>query len=104
MPAKLLIAYNVKPDREETYLRFMMGEFLPTMQSMGLIMIEGWHTAWGNYPQRLIGLITEDRETIDEALTSDRWREVEAKLVHYVTNYQRQLVPYRTGFQFLKPL
>ncbi len=103
MPAKLLIAYNVKPSHEEAYYRFMMGEFLPTAQSMGLEMIEGWHTAWGDYPQRLIGLVAEDEETIEEILASERWREIEDGLTRYVTDYHRQVVPYRNGFQFIKP-
>lgn len=103
MPVKLLITYNVKPAYEETYYRFMMGEFLPAAQSLGLEMVEGWHTAWGDYPQRLIGLAAEDQKTIEEALASERWQEVETELARYVTDYQRRAVPYRNGFQFLKP-
>ena len=103
MPAKLLIVYNVKQAQEEAYYRFMMGKFLPTAQSLGLEMVEGWHTAWGDYPQRLIGLVAEDEETIEKILASERWREIEDGLSRYVTDYQRKAVPYRSGFQFLKP-
>jgi len=103
MPAKLLIAFNVKPEKEEEYLHFMMGEFLPAVQQAGLVMVEGWRTVWGDYPQRLIGLVTEDQETLDRILASSHWREMETKLSQYVTDYQRQSVPYRNGFQFLKP-
>ena len=103
MPAKLLIVYSLKPGREETYYRFMMAEFLPAMQSMGLTMAEAWQTAWGDYPQRLIGLLAEDRATINEILASQRWREIEDKLVRYVTDYQRRVVAARNGFQFFQP-
>ncbi len=103
MPVKLLIAYSLKPGREETYYRFMMAEFVPAMQDRGLTMAEVWQTAWGNYPQRLIGLLAEDRATIEGVLAGQRWREIEDKLVRYVTDYQRQLVPARSGFQFFQP-
>jgi hypothetical protein len=103
MPVKLLIAYSLKPGREETYYRFMMAEFLPALQDMGLTMAEAWQTAWGSYPQRLIGLLAEEQTTVEETLASQRWREIEDKLLRYVTGYQRKLVPARSGFQFFEP-
>jgi hypothetical protein len=103
MSVKLLIAYSLKPGREEIYYRFMMAEFLPSLQDMKLTMAEAWQTAWGDYPQRLIGLVAEDKATVEETLASQRWREIEDKLIRYVTDYQRQLVPARSGFQFFEP-
>ncbi len=103
MSVKLLIAYSLKPGREEIYYRFMMAEFLPSLQDMNLTMAEVWQTAWGNYPQRLIGLVAEDRTTVEETLASQRWREIEDKLNRYVTDYRRQLVPARNRFQFFEP-
>ncbi len=103
MSVKLLIAYSLKPGREEIYYRFMMAEFLPSLQDMKFTMAEAWQTAWGNYPQRLIGLLAEDRAAVEETLASPRWREIEDKLIHYVTDYQRRLVPARSGFQFFEP-
>ena len=100
---KLLIAYNVKSAGEEAYYRFMAGEFLPTVQSIGLIMVEAWRTAWGDYPERLIALVVEDDGTWQEILDGKEWRKIEAELGRYVDNYQRSLVPYRSVFQFLKP-
>jgi len=102
MPVKLLIAYNVKPALEEEYYRYMMGEFLPGAQSMGLVMVEGWRTAWGDYPQRLLGLIAESQQDLEKVLDSQRWRDMEAKLAGFVDDYQRLAVPYRSGFQFFK--
>jgi hypothetical protein len=103
MPVKLLIAYNVKPAREEAYYRFVMGEFLPALQNLGLTMVEGWHTAWGDYPQRLIGLAAESQKALEEILVSERWREIENELADYVSDYQRRTVSSRGGFQFFKP-
>jgi hypothetical protein len=104
MPAvKLLMVYNVKPAMDEAYYRFMAGEFLPAVQNIGLIMVEAWRTAWGDYPQRLIALVAEDHRALDEILDSKQWRDMETKLRHYVKDYRRQIVVYRSGFQFLKP-
>ncbi len=103
MSVKLLIAYSLKPGREEIYYRFMMAEFLPALQDMKLTMAEAWQTAWGNYPQRLIELSADDQTAVEEVLASQHWREIEDKLMRYVTDYRRQLVPARRGFQFFGP-
>ncbi|GAB4526881.1 MAG: hypothetical protein Kow0063_01570 [Anaerolineae bacterium] len=103
MPVKLLITYNIKPTREEAYYRFMTGEFLPAAQSIGLQTIEAWRTVWGDYPQRLIEMVAESPQVLQEILDSERWRDMETRLERYVDDYQRRMVPYRNGFQFLKP-
>ena len=60
MSLKLLLSYNIKPNREAEYYRFVLGEFLPELQSVGLLMDEGWHTAYGDYPIRLLVFRTQD--------------------------------------------
>jgi len=103
MPIKLLITYDVNAGREEEYYRFIMGEFLPAAQSIGLHMVEAWRTAWGDYPQRLIELVADSQQSLNDILDGERWREMEIKLEQYVDNYQRLAVPFRSGFQFFKP-
>ena len=101
-PVKLLITYSVRPAREEAYYRFMSGEFLPGAQSIGLVMVEAWRTAWGDYPDRLMGMVADNPEMLEQILNSQHWREMKHKLAEYVKDYQEQVVPYRNGFQFLK--
>jgi hypothetical protein len=103
MPVKLLISYDVKSGREEEYYRFIMGEFLPTAQSIGLKLVEAWHTIWGDYPQRLIEMAVDGQRELKEILASERWREIETKLKNYVNDYQRVAVADRSGFQLFKP-
>ena len=103
MSVKLLISYNVKSGREEEYYRFIMGEFLPTAQSIGLKLVEAWQTIWGDYPQRLIEMAVDSQKELKEILASERWREIETKLEDHVSDYQRVAVADRSGFQLFKP-
>jgi hypothetical protein len=103
MPIKLLITYDVKSGREEEYYRFIMGEFLPAAQSVGLHMVEAWRTAWGDYPERLIEMVADNQQSLNEILDDERWREMETKLKQYVDNYQHMAVSLRSGFQFFIP-
>jgi hypothetical protein len=97
---KMLITYDVVPELQQAYYEFVLGEMIPTAQSMGLVLSEAWHTAYGNYPIRLNGFVAKDRAALDRVLGSAEWRQLEDKLKRFVTGYQRKIIPYREGFQF----
>jgi hypothetical protein len=96
---KMLISYDVTPELQQAYYEFVLGEMVPTAQSMGLILNEAWHTAYGDYPIRLNGFVAKDRATLDRILASPEWKQLEDKLKRFDTGYQRKIIPYREGFQ-----
>jgi hypothetical protein len=97
---KMLISYDVIPELQQAYYEFVLGEMIPTAQSMGLVLSEAWHTAYGEYPIRLNGFVAHSRQELDRVLASTEWRQLEDKLKRFVSGYQRKIVPYREGFQF----
>lgn len=103
MEIKLLLAYNIKPNREAEYYRYVLGEFLPRLQDMGLMMVEGWHTAYGEYPIRLIAFRAQDNTDIYNILNSSEWKEGKEKLLKLVLDYEERLVPAKNIFQFFIP-
>ena len=103
MNLKLLVTYNIKPNREAEYYRFVLGEFLPSLQNVGLIMVDGWHTAYGDYPVRLIVFQTQEETDIHQALKSNAWKQGKETLLKLVTDYEERLVPAKNVFQFFIP-
>jgi hypothetical protein len=97
---KLLMTYDIRSDMYDPYFQYIMSEFVPTLQNMGLYMTTAWHTAYGNYPIRQVEFVSEDLETMLEIFESDRWEEMESHLKTYITNYDRKVVRFRQGFQF----
>jgi len=97
---KMLITYDVMPELQQAYYEFVLGEMIPTAQSMGLVLSEAWHTAYGDYPIRLNGFVAHSRQELDRILASAEWLQLEDKLKRFVNSYQRKIVPYREGFQF----
>jgi hypothetical protein len=97
---KLLISYDILDDTQQTYYQYVIGEFLPTAQSIGLTLVEAMHTAYGDYPIRLLSFVADDRAQLDAILRRDEWRQLEDKLHKYVVGYRRKIVPYRDRFQF----
>jgi hypothetical protein len=97
---KLLIAYDVITEQESTYRRFVLEEFLPQAQAMGLMPSDAWHTSYGDYPSRLLGFVAEELETVLQARESAQWQQLVQKLENYTRNLSQRVVPLRTGFQW----
>jgi hypothetical protein len=99
MLTKLLLTYDVKDDVAEEYRQFVLGEFLPGVQKMGLAVTEVWLTAYGDYPERQTELVSRDEDTMWRILSSEEWRTLEERLIEYVNDFRRKVIPYQPGFQ-----
>jgi hypothetical protein len=98
---KLILTYDVQQDMQDTYLQFMLGELVPAVQSLGLQMTGAWHTAYGQYPIRLIEFIGEDQAAIAAVLDTPLWNKMEARLLGFVANYSKKILRVRDDqFQF----
>jgi len=98
---KLILTYDIQPEVQDTYFQFMLGEMVPAAQSLGLQMSGAWHTAFGQYPIRLVEFIAPDQDRLTAALESKQWRDLENRLMEYVFNYKRKSVRMREDqFQF----
>ncbi len=98
--AKLLISYDPLPERREAYLRYVRGEFVPALEQLGLVMCDAWYTAYGSHPLRLSGFLASDRATLEQVIDSEAFQDLERRLLGYVTNYKRKIVPHRATFQY----
>jgi hypothetical protein len=97
---KLLLSYNIKPDQSQAYYEFVLGQYIPTMQSFGLEVSEAWHTAYGEYPNRLVGFVSRDKENLTGLLNNETWDELNDKLLEFVEDFSYKVIPYELGFQF----
>jgi hypothetical protein len=97
---KLVMTYDVRPELYDPYFQYIMNEFIPALQNMGLYMTTAWHTAYGEYPLRQVEFVSETLQTMREIFDSERWEEMEEKLKGYTEHYERKVVRYRNGFQF----
>ena len=97
---KLLLAYDILPDHQDEYMNFMVNIFVPTLQRIGLANAGVWHTAYGDYPSRLIVFVSDDEPTMERALAGKTWKDLEGRLKQHVRDYTRRVVPFQPGFQF----
>ncbi len=52
----------------QDYYQFVMGQYVPSLQSLRFQMSEASHTAYGDAPNRLIGFVCSDAQTVDTLL------------------------------------
>lgn len=103
MRLKLLLAYDVKEFQEEAYYQFIIHEFLPKAETIGLKWRFTWQTMYGDYPSRLVEFIVQDEQTMRRALRDEIWDSIETKLGEFVTNFEKRVVQDRDNFQFFIP-
>lgn len=100
MGVKILLTWNIKPDTEQDYFQFVIGEFIPGVQRIGLQPVDAWATLYGDYPQIQVGMYAPSESSAWQVLRSPAWKQLEDQLQEYVTDYAYKVVPARRGFQF----
>lgn len=100
MSVKVIMTWDISPERDQEYFEFVIGEFVPGVQRLGLQPAEAWATIYGSYPQIQVGLLATDVSQARRILSSSDWAALQERLFGYVKNYSHKVVPHRTGFQF----
>jgi hypothetical protein len=98
-PVKLLMTWDILPGQAQEYFEFIVREFLPGMQKMGVEPTDAWYTAYGDGPQITVGGIAPDMDVMDKFLASVQWQEISEKLMNYVENFAYKVIRARNGFQ-----
>jgi hypothetical protein len=94
----IVLKYDIQSNAQEAYYRYIMGEFVPTLQTMGIYMYRAWEIVYGNYPERQIEFITEIRD-IREVIEGTHFTELEERLKSFTENYTRRVLRYSGTFQ-----
>jgi hypothetical protein len=96
---KLLMSWNIRPGFEDEYFEFVVRDFGPGLGELGVRVSDAWYTYYGDHPQILTGGIAEDLESLKNALSSEKWLKLKAKLLTYVTDYRQKIIRANGGFQ-----
>ena len=99
MSFKLLLSWDILPGREQEYFEFVVREFIPGIQSMGLEPSDAWLTIYGEQPQILTGVQVSNLTSLNAVMASQEWDLMVSKLLDYVDNLQIKKVIAKPGFQ-----
>ena len=99
MTVKLIMTWDITPGREQEYFEFVVREFIPQVQQLGMELKDAWLTMYGNQPQIMASAQMADLTAMQSILDSKEWQGLINRLLDYVENYQYKIVPARSGFQ-----
>lgn len=99
MAIKLLMTWDIIPGREQDYFEFMVREFVPAVQQLGLEPTGAWVTVYGDQPRIQTVAQTESIEELRAILHSQEWDALIDELMDYVEDLEFKAVRARPGFQ-----
>jgi hypothetical protein len=96
---KLLLTWDILPGREQEYFEFVVRDFIPGVQRMGMEPSDAWFTMYGSQPQILAAMQMASFGSLQRVLESGDWKDLTQRLLDYVENFQYKIVQARAGFQ-----
>ena len=99
MSVKVIMTWDIASEHEQEYFEFVIGEWVPGVQRLGLQPVDAWATVFGSYPQIQVGLLADDAASVRKIMASKDWGALEDRLLTFVQNFSYKIVPARNGFQ-----
>lgn len=99
MAAKLLMSWNIEPESDSEYFEFLVHEFIPGLNKLGVTEVQVWYTQYGDCEQKLASGITQTVEDMRRILNSDEWDRLTERLNKYVKDYNQKVVSATGGYQ-----
>jgi hypothetical protein len=100
MAGKLIMTWDIAPEKEQEYFEFVVREFLPDVQRFGFTLSDAWVTVYGDRPQIMVSAVMPSIKKVEQAMESEKWQSLIDKLLGFVTNFQAKIVRSKGGFQF----
>jgi hypothetical protein len=99
MSAKLIMRWDIRPEKESEYFEFLVHEFIPALNKLGIADILVWYTAYGDCEQKLAEGTTESVDQMRSILQSEDWVILTDKLQNYVVDFDLKVIAASRGFQ-----
>ena len=99
MTVKLLMQWDIDDSKESDYYDFVVNEFIPRIQRLGMGDIEFWFTTFGECEQIHASGIMADQMQATLIMQSDEWDDLQTRLGDMVENYEQKLIKATGGFQ-----
>ena len=99
MAVKLLMTWDILPGREQEYFEFVVRDFIPGVQRLGMEPSDAWFTMYGEQPQILAAIQMPSINSLQNILNSSDWKDLTQRLLDYVENLEYKVVQARNGFQ-----
>lgn len=99
MAVKVLMTWDILPGREQEYFEFVVRDFIPGMQRLGLEVSDAWFTMYGEHPQIMAAAQMPNLNALNRVMETTEWADLVKLLMDYVEDFKVKIVPAQAGFQ-----
>lgn len=102
MNVKLIMKWDIKPGKDQEYFEFVVREWIPATNRLGLQMIAAWLTIYArsdSVPRIMAEGLADDMPAMQRILQSGDWEDIQTRLMDYVENYSQKVVYTDGNFQ-----
>jgi hypothetical protein len=93
------MTWDIQTGLEQEYFEFVVRDFIPGLQSMGMNPSDAWFTMYGNQPQIMASAEMNSINTLRDLLDTSEWDSLTQRLLEYVDNFDYKIIQSRSGFQ-----
>ena len=92
MPVKFNQYWTVIPDRTKGYEKFIIRDFIPGLNRLGIQIVAGWSVIIGAYTEIMLEGVSNDLDLLEQALKQSKYKDLYDNLLSYVKGYKTKIL------------
>lgn len=92
MAVKLMHYWTVIPSENHAYADFIINEFIPGINRLGMQTVAGWSVIVGSYSEVILEAVSEDLDQMEAGLKSIEYRHLKSGLLNFIKNYKTKIL------------
>ncbi len=92
MTVKLDQYWTIIPGKTEEYNKFILKNFIPGVNQLGLHTVAVWSVLVGAYSEIVSESVTSDLDQLEKVLQNKKFKELKADLLNYVKKYKSKVL------------
>ena len=92
MAVKLMHYWTINPSSKEAYADFIIKQFIPGVNRLGMHTVAGWSVLVGSYSEIIMETVSSDLNMLETALKTREYRLLKSDLLNLVTDYKTKVM------------
>ena len=92
MTVKFNQYWTVIPGRTIDYEKFIIKDFIPGLNRLGLQIVAGWSVVIGAYSEIMLEGVSNDLDQLEQALKQSKYKKLYDNLLSYVKGYKTKIL------------
>jgi hypothetical protein len=92
MPVKFNQYWTVKPDQIKDYEKFIISDYIPGLNRLGIQIVAGWSVIIGAYSEIMLEGVSNDLDLLEHSLKKPKYKTLNENLLSYVKGYKTKIL------------